>query len=74
MDQAIINMLKQYKCVTDNDYDNALKQIIQQVVLLGLWRAKFFEHAAFYGGTALRILYQLDRFSEDLDFSLLEKK
>jgi hypothetical protein len=41
------------------------------VALLGLWRAKFFEHAAFYGGTALRILYGLDRFSEDLDFSLL---
>jgi predicted nucleotidyltransferase component of viral defense system len=39
--------------------------------LLGLWRARFFEHAAFYGGTALRILHGLDRFSEDLDFSLL---
>jgi predicted nucleotidyltransferase component of viral defense system len=41
------------------------------VALLGLWRAKFFEKGAFYGGTALRILYGLDRFSEDLDFSLL---
>jgi len=39
---------------------------------LGLWRAKFFENAAFYGGTALRILYGLNRFSEDLDFSLLK--
>ncbi|MEM1243993.1 MAG: nucleotidyl transferase AbiEii/AbiGii toxin family protein, partial [Pseudomonadota bacterium] len=37
----------------------------------GLWRAKFFEKAAFYGGSALRILYSLNRFSEDLDFSLL---
>jgi predicted nucleotidyltransferase component of viral defense system len=71
VDQVILNMLDQYKCVTDDDYENALKQIMQQIALLGLWRAKFFEHAAFYGGTALRILYQLDRFSEDLDFSLL---
>lgn len=45
--------------------------MIQEIALLGLWRAKFFEKAAFYGGTALRILYGLPRFSEDLDFSLL---
>ena len=43
-----------------------------EYALLGLWRSKFFEKAAFYGGTALRILYGLNRFSEDLDFSLLE--
>lgn len=49
----------------------ALREVLQSLALLGLWRAKFFEHAAFYGGTALRILYGLDRFSEDLDFSLL---
>lgn len=72
MEQNILNMLHQYQCVTDDDYQNALKQIMQQIALLGLWRAKFFEHTAFYGGTALRILYGLDRFSEDLDFSLLE--
>ena len=42
------------------------------MALLGLWRAKFFEAAAFYGGTALRVLYGLERFSEDLDFSLLD--
>lgn len=51
---------------------NALREILQQIALLGLWRGKFFEHAAFYGGTALRLLYGLDRYSEDLDFSLLE--
>ena len=54
------------------NYENALKEIIQEIALLGLWRAKFFEHAAFYGGTALRILYGLERFSEDIDFSLIE--
>lgn len=49
-----------------------LKESLQSLTLLGLWRSNFFEHAAFYGGTALRILYGLDRFSEDLDFSLLK--
>jgi len=68
---AIEAMLERYRCETRLDYENALKEIIQEVALLGLWRAKFFEHAAFYGGTALRILYGLNRFSEDLDFSLM---
>ncbi|OGN59994.1 MAG: hypothetical protein A3F40_01710 [Chlamydiae bacterium RIFCSPHIGHO2_12_FULL_27_8] len=65
-------MLKRYKLNSINDYKNAIKEIVQEIALLGLWRAKFFEKAAFYGGTALRILYKLDRFSEDLDFSLLK--
>ncbi len=47
-----------------------LREILQQAALLGLARHQFFEHASFYGGTALRILYGLDRYSEDLDFSL----
>jgi len=71
MNSAIESMLGRYKCETRLDYENALKEIIQELALLGLWRAKFFEHAAFYGGTALRILYGLDRFSEDINFSLL---
>lgn len=50
----------------------ALRQVMQQIALAGLFRARFFEHAAFYGGTALRIFYGLPRFSEDLDFSLLQ--
>ncbi|MCX5852515.1 MAG: nucleotidyl transferase AbiEii/AbiGii toxin family protein [Deltaproteobacteria bacterium] len=45
---------------------------MQEITLLGLWRSKFFEKASFYGGTSLRILYGMDRFSEDLDFSLLK--
>lgn len=71
MNNAIKSMLDKYSCQTERDYTNALKEIIQEIALLGLWRAKFFEKAAFYGGTALRILYGLDRFSEDMDFSLL---
>jgi predicted nucleotidyltransferase component of viral defense system len=49
-----------------------IREILQQMALLGLERQGFFEKAAFYGGTALRILYGLDRFSEDLDFTLLK--
>lgn len=71
---AVLDMVARYRPQTDRDYDMALKQVIQEIALLGLWRGKFFENAAFYGGTALRIFYGLDRFSEDLDFSLLKKK
>ena len=74
MNPAILSMLERYNCVTAKDYENALKELMQEISLLGLWRSKFFEHAAFYGGTALRILHELDRFSEDLDFSLLKPK
>ncbi len=72
MHDAVRSMLGGYKCITGEDYINALREILQEVTLLGLWRSKFFEHAAFYGGTALRILYGLDRYSEDMDFSLLK--
>ncbi len=65
-------MLAKYECRGLNDYINALREILQEIALLGLWRSKFFEKAAFYGGTALRVLYGLDRFSEDMDFSLLK--
>lgn len=71
MNNAIKKMLDKYSCRSEDDYINALREILQEIALLGLWRSKFFEHAAFYGGTALRILYGLDRYSEDLDFSLL---
>ncbi len=72
MNDAVKRMLAKYDLRSLDDSIRGLREIIQEVALLGLWRAKFFEHAAFYGGTALRILYGLDRFSEDLDFSLLE--
>ncbi len=74
MNDAIRTMLDRYTCATRDDFVNALREILQEVALLGLWRTKFFEHAAFYGGTALRILHGLDRYSEDMDFSLLEPK
>lgn len=71
MHDAIEQMLEKYDCRRAEDFSQALREILQEIALLGLWRSKFFERAAFYGGTALRILYGLDRFSEDLDFSLL---
>ncbi len=71
MHEALKRMLAKYNCRSMNDYANALREILQEIALLGLWRGKFFEKAAFYGGTSLRILHGLDRFSEDMDFSLL---
>ena len=71
MNEAVARMMSRYECRRLEDYLRALREILQEIALLGLWRSKFFEKAAFYGGTALRILYGLDRFSEDLDFSLL---
>lgn len=70
---AIGKMLEKYDLSTADKTYEALREILQEIVLLGLYRGGFFNHAVFYGGTALRILYGLDRFSEDLDFSLLKE-
>ncbi len=64
--------IEEYKPKNEEDILSALREIMQEVALAGLSRTNFFEKAAFYGGTALRIFYGLDRFSEDLDFSLVE--
>ncbi|MGE4396526.1 MAG: nucleotidyl transferase AbiEii/AbiGii toxin family protein [Sulfurimonas sp.] len=69
---ALIKMLEKYDLSDPNASFDALREILQEIVLLGLYDTGFFKHAAFYGGTALRILHNLPRFSEDLDFSLLE--
>ena len=71
MNTAFEQMLKNYQIENIYDQKNAMKEIMQEIVLCGLSRAGFFQKAAFYGGTALRIFYGLDRFSEDLDFSLV---
>lgn len=72
-DTVIEQMISQYKVTSEYDRINAMKEVIQEIVLCGLSRAGFFKTAAFYGGTALRMFYGLQRFSEDLDFSLMEK-
>jgi predicted nucleotidyltransferase component of viral defense system len=72
MASVIESMLSKYDCKNVFDYRNALKEIVQEVALCGLSRGGFFNKAAFYGGTALRVFYGLDRFSEDMDFSLMQ--
>jgi predicted nucleotidyltransferase component of viral defense system len=74
MHSAVETMLAKYDCKTVDEYKNALKEIIQEIALLGLFRGNFFDSAAFYGGTALRIFHGFGRFSEDLDFSLVKKR
>lgn len=69
MNTAIEQMLQKYQPQNMYDRKNAMKEIMQEIVLCGLSRAGFLK-SSFYGGTALRIFYGLDRFSEDLDFSL----
>lgn len=64
--------LNTYHLKNEEDAWPALREIMQEIALAGLQRAGFFEKAAFYGGTALRIFHGLNRFSEDLDFSLLK--
>jgi predicted nucleotidyltransferase component of viral defense system len=64
--------IEEYKPQNEDDILSALREIMQEITLAALSRTDFFEKAAFYGGTALRIFYGLDRYSEDLDFSLLQ--
>ncbi len=71
MNDFFENALRRYPINNVKDKQNALYEITQQVVLAGLHRGGFFDHAAFYGGTCLRLFHQLPRFSEDMDFSLL---
>jgi len=65
------NMLSAYDVSTEQARRNAILEVNQQIILSGLCRGGFFDTAAFYGGTCLRIFHGLDRFSEDMDFSLL---
>jgi len=62
--------LTAYKAANPLEENHAIKEILQDIALYGLWRTGFFEVAAFQGGTSLRILYGMTRFSEDLDFIL----
>ena len=64
-------MLSRYEIISENDRRNAMYEVMQEITLAGLYRGGFFDKAAFYGGTCLRIFYQMQRFSEDLDFSLV---
>ena len=73
MDDIFNQMLSAYEINTDVDRRNATFEVMQQIILAGLQQGGFFDKAAFYGGTCLRIFYGLQRFSEDMDFSLVKK-
>lgn len=66
-------MLSRYEIITQTDERNAIHEVMQQITLAGLYRGNFFDKAAIYGGTCLRIFHGLQRFSEDIDFSLIKK-
>ncbi|MCQ2749050.1 MAG: nucleotidyl transferase AbiEii/AbiGii toxin family protein [Clostridia bacterium] len=72
MNTVINDMISKYEIENENDATNSLKEVLQEIILSGLVKGGFFKEAAFYGGTALRIFYGLERFSEDLDFALIE--
>ena len=73
MDRIMETMLGKYNPQNKLEKENAVKEIIQEIALSGLSHGGFFDKAAFYGGTCLRIFHGLNRFSEDLDFALLKK-
>jgi predicted nucleotidyltransferase component of viral defense system len=66
-------MVLRYEIKSESDSRNAIHEVMQEIALAGLYRSGFFEKAAFYGGTCLRIFHSMPRFSEDLDFSLVAK-
>lgn len=72
MNEVYQKMLSQYDLSTEQKKRNAIFEVNQQIVLAGLYHGGFFDNAAFYGGTCLRIFHGLQRFSEDMDFSLLK--
>jgi predicted nucleotidyltransferase component of viral defense system len=71
MADTLAALVEKRRPLSLEEYDQGLREVLQEFMLLALWRGGFFNEAAFYGGTALRLFYGLDRFSEDLDFTLL---
>lgn len=70
MNSILSDMLSPYQNRGEINTERAFREVAQQILLAGLARTDFFDHASFYGGTCLRIFYGLDRFSEDLDFGI----
>jgi len=66
--------LSKFQIDSQISFENALREVLQKLILVGLAKVDFFSKAAFYGGTCLRIFHNLDRFSEDLDFNVIDKK
>lgn len=66
-------MVAEYQQQESTSTPNVEQEVMQKIALAGLSRGGFFKHAAFYGGTCLRLFHQLPRYSEDMDFTLREK-
>ncbi len=73
LNDALIQEMNKYNVKNLEDIKNAFREISQKIILSGLTRGKIFDYAAFYGGTSLRILHNLDRFSEDIDLILIKE-
>jgi hypothetical protein len=73
MDNIFADEIKKYEISTDWRQQLAATELLQKTILAGLSETDFFEKTSFHGGTALRMLHNLDRFSLDLDFSLIKK-
>ena len=69
----IFESLKLYKVKNLDQFENVLRELVQQITICALAKSGFFNKAAFYGGTCLRMFYRLGRFSEDLDFTVIKK-
>ena len=74
MNNLIRDYIYKYKFNSVDDVDNAIREVMQQITLLALHKSRFFDEAMFCGGTALRLFYNLNRMSEDLDFSCIGPK
>jgi len=71
MNTSIIeDRLKKYGTNSAETVLTAIREITQELILFALSTSDFFSHAAFQGGTCLRIVHGLTRFSEDMDFIL----
>jgi hypothetical protein len=71
LSSILAERLKRFAVADEADEKQATQEIIQEFILYSLSKTSFFENGLFHGGTALRILYNINRYSEDLDFSLI---
>lgn len=74
INEIFLTQIKKYNPNNINEIKNSMKEVLQDVILIGLSKSDFFAFAAFYGGTSLRIFRNLPRFSEDLDFTFITDK
>lgn len=73
LNNVFLEQIKRFDPKNIIEIKNAMKEVLQDIILVGLAKTDFFKYAAFYGGTSLRIFRALPRFSEDLDFTLVTK-